>query len=605
MEWYRQVQFVSGVPMPVEWAREFGVTVNGMWDNIERWDKASVEQAHQEGRRVLIDRRLMALEAVYYEREENRHLLEETCLDIFGSKSQIDWYFWDKKPVYSMCFYSRAFRDYLLSGYRRAAEIGIDILSLDEPQTHIALMTRKEKGSGFCPRCLELFCKHLDEDSAARGRTRVSSVADLRKGDYAQLLQRLRDDEEFYERYRSFHEQASFRALEEFVGEVRALGDVTVTCNVAGLGSGASRRNRSWGAQWGQLVDFVLAEEYYMVRPRGFEGRPDHRLLPRGKFLGSYRLASSFRSHAPAWLTPQIFIPDQLRGKKTLNYYLLMFLESYANNGRFGFYWWPGVDKETRRAATVPEEIKDYIGFISANRQYYEGCTTANQLLVIYASSGMMATPDGHYKYLALAQALAEAGYQYDVVYSGDDIFTPSTLDPAMLDAYRAVLLPEAEALTSDQRDALGDYARRGGRVIAYSPNELDAGPGVVSLADDRLMEFWREYRDDLRAAVVAPLAELEGARVKTSDPLVTVTCYRKGDEQICHVLDYDYREGDDSIGAKQNVEISLPWAEDHRPTAVRWLSPKGELSLDSRIEGSRLVFTVPALDPYGLAVIK
>jgi hypothetical protein len=387
------------------------------------------------------------------------------------------------------------------------------------------------------------------------------------------------------------------------VDEVRGLGNVTVTCNVAGLGSGA-RRNKCWGAQWGQLVDFVLAEEYYMVRPRGFEGRPDHKLLPRGKFLSSYRLASSFRSRAPAWLTPQIFIPDQLRGRKTLNYYLLMFLESYANNGRFGFYWWPGVDKDTRRAATAPEEIKDYIRFIEANRQYYEGCTTANQLLVIYASAGVMAVPDGHYKYLALAQALAEAGYQYDVLYSGDDIFTPSKLEPDLLNRYRAVLVAEASGLTPDQREALSAYAQRDGRVIAYSSHQIGGGSGITTLADDLLMDFWREYRDDLRAAVVAPLAEFETACVRMSDPNVNVVVYRNGELVICHVLNYDYREADDTIAAKHNVEIDLPWAGAGRPATVRWLSLQGEESLDCRVDGGRLRFTVPSVDPYGLAVI-
>ena len=603
MEWYRAVQFVAAVPMPVEWARGFGVTVNGMWDDQERWDRSAVEQAHREGRRVLIDRRLMALEAKYYEREENRHLLEETCRDIFGGKAEIDWYFWDQKPVYSMCFYGRPFRDYLLAGYRRAVDIGVDILSLDEPQTHIALMTREPKGSGFCPRCLELFCQHLEDDAAARQRADVSSVTDLREEGHAPLLQRLRDDEGFYDQYRAFHEQAAFKVVQQFVDEVRGLGNVTVTCNVAGLGSGA-RRNKCWGAQWGQLVDFVLAEEYYMVRPRGFEGRPDHKLLPRGKFLSSYRLASSFRSRAPAWLTPQIFIPDQLRGRKTLNYYLLMFLESYANNGRFGFYWWPGVDKDTRRAATAPEEIKDYIRFIEANRQYYEGCTTANQLLVIYASAGVMAVPDGHYKYLALAQALAEAGYQYDVLYSGDDIFTPSKLEPDLLNRYRAVLVAEASGLTPDQREALSAYAQRDGRVIAYSSHQIGGGSGITTLADDLLMDFWREYRDDLRAAVVAPFAEFETACVRMSDPNVNVVVYRNGELVICHVLNYDYREADDTIAAKHNVEIDLPWAGAGRPATVRWLSLQGEESLDCRVDGGRLRFTVPSVDPYGLAVI-
>ena len=41
-----------------------------------------------------------------------------------------------------------------------------------------------------------------------------------------------------------------------------------------------------------------------------------------------------------------------------------MFLEAYANGGRWGYYWWPGVDDETRRAATAPDALKDRIRFI-------------------------------------------------------------------------------------------------------------------------------------------------------------------------------------------------------------------------------------------------
>ena len=248
--------------------------------------------------------------------------------------------------------------------------------------------------------------------------------------------------------------------------------------------------------------------------------------------------------------------------------------------------------------------LKDYIRFVAANRQCYEGCTTANQLLVIYANSAVMANPEGHFKYLALAQALAEAGYQYDVIYSGDDIFTPSQLDPDLLNKYRAVLVAEAAGLTPDQREALSAYAQRGGRVIAYSPHQIGGGSGVTTLADDLLMDFWREYRDDLRAAVVAPLEEFEAARVGTSDPLVNVVRYRKGDEHICHLVNYDYRQADDTIAAKHNVEISLPWTGAGRPATVRWVSLQGEESLDCRVDGGRLRFTVPSVDPYGLAVI-
>ena len=167
------------------------------------------------------------------------------------------------------------------------------------------------------------------------------------------------------------------------------------------------------------------------------------------------------------------------------------------------------------------------------------------------------------------------------------------------------MLVAEAAGLTVDQREALAGYAHRGGRVIVYSAHEIGAGSGIAAFTDDRLMDFWREYRDDLRAAVVAPLEEFEAARVRTSDPLVNVVRYRKGDEHICHILNYDYREEHDTIAAKHNVEINLPWTESGRPATVRWLSLQGEESLDCRVDGGRLRFTIPSVDPYGLAVIR
>ncbi len=216
----------------------------------------------------------------------------------------------------------------------------------------------------------------------------------------------------------------------------------------------------------------------------------------------------------------------------------------------------------------------------------------------------MLAKPNGHFAYLALAQALAEAGYQYDVLYSGDDVFTRSKLDLATLNRYRAVLVAEAAYLTADQREALATYAERGGRVIAYSANQIGAGSGITTFSDDRLMDFRREYREDQRAPVVAPLAEFEAARVRTSDPLVNVVRYRKGDEHICHILNYDYREADDTVAPKENVEVAMAWQDEAVPS-IRWLTLEGEERLPAHLNDGRLAFTIPKLDPYGIAVIK
>jgi hypothetical protein len=608
MKWFEQVQFIAAVPMPIEWAREYGTTVNGMWADPDRWGKAEVEQAHAEGRRVLVSVPLIALTHGAYEQEENRYLMSEVCRDVFGNEAEVKWYYWDSKPVYAMCLYSRVFRDYLLAKIQKAIETGADVVNVDEIQTSIGLMSREEKDPGFCPKCLEKFCAHLDRDSSARSAAGVGNVGNLRENDYSALLQRLREDDAFYHLYVSFHERAAFQTVEEFLAEIRSAtaaagSEMAVIANLTGLGTFLETQGSLWGAAWGELIDFVIMENLYLLNPGTFQEGRAHWLLPRGKFTAWYRLAASFRSRAPAWICPQINVPRELAGKRSVNYYLLMFLEAYANNGRWGYYWWPGVDNETRRAATAPEAVKDYTQFILAHREYYEGLTTDNDVAILYANSAVLENRKGHFKYIALAQALAEGGFQYDVLYVGDDVFTPSDIDTRQLARYRAVLLPEAAGLTEKQLEALRAYSEGGGRVIAYSEIGLDASPSVTAITDDLLLDFWHHYQDRDRSRILSPLEDMEGARIQTSDPRVSVVRYQTDGRVVCHVINYDYHESDDTIAAKRDVEVRLPWNGD-APTSGRCLSLDGERELAVSRNGSWLSFTVPSIDPYVLVVL-
>ncbi len=609
MEWYRAVQFIAAVPMPIEWAREYGTTVNGMWANPDRWGKAEVEQAHAEGRRVLVSVPLIALTHEHYEQEKNHYLMSEVCRDIFGNEAEVKWYYWDSKPVYAMCLYSRVFCDYLLAKIRKAIEAGADVLNVDEIQTNIGLMSRRPKDPGFCPKCLEKFYAELDRDASARRAAGVENVSNLRKNDYAALLQRLREDDALYNFYVSFQERAAFQVVKEFLSEIRstitaARSEMAVIANLTGLGTFLESQGSLWGAAWGELIDFVLMENLYLLSPGKFQEGKSHWLLPRGKFTAWYRLAASFSSGAPAWLCPQINVPKQIAGKKALNYYLLMFLEAYANNGRWGYYWWPGVDNETRRAATAPEAIKDYTRFILAHREYYEELATDNALVILYPNSAVLENRKGHFKYLALAQALSESNLQYDVIYVGDDIFTSGDIASEKVARYQAILLPEAGALTPAQIAALKAYAKQSGQVIAYSPNPLGKSPGITTLQDNLLLDFWNHYRPEDRERIVATILDASEARIEVSDPLVNVVRYRKGDEHICHLLNYDYREDDDTLAPKKNVKIAMAWQNEAVP-GIRWLTLEGEERLPAHLNDGRLSFTIPKLDPYGIAVIK
>ena len=110
VDWYRQVQFVSAVAMPPDLADAFGTTVDGMWADPERSSPESVEEAHGKGKRTLFSVPMIALTPKVYEEPGTAHLLDEVCRDVEGGSAECGWYYWESKPVYSVCIYSDAFR---------------------------------------------------------------------------------------------------------------------------------------------------------------------------------------------------------------------------------------------------------------------------------------------------------------------------------------------------------------------------------------------------------------------------------------------------------------------------------------------------------------
>ncbi|MFB3739330.1 MAG: hypothetical protein ACE14W_10260 [Candidatus Velamenicoccus archaeovorus] len=590
MEWYRHVQFVSAVPMPPEMAEEFGTTVNGMWASPELGSREEVADLHEAGRRVLFSVPLIALVPRVYEQPGLEFLLGETCRDIAGRPSECDWYYWERKPVYAACIYSDAFRTYLLDRCKHGVDLGMDVVNLDEIMTSVGLMTREARGTGFCSRCLGRFRSHLRE------------IGDpLAEVDDDALLDRLWRDDALLERYRAFHEREAFGVMRAFIAELRTHADATnpgfaISANVAYLGNFVETFGTLWGCLWGPNLDFVLMENDYRIS----HDEP-HLILPRGTFTPWYRLGSAFKG-APTWICPSINVPRQLAGEQRQRYYELMFLEAYANGGRWGYYWWPGVDPLTRRRATAPDALKEHIGFIDRHRDLYEQAASMNDLAIAYLDGPIMRRPPMHVKYVALAQALAELGYQFDVVFVGDGEFNPDALDPAALQRYRAVLVPEARDLGAVPASALEAYARGGGELVVFSESPI---PAELARHEDEgmLLDFWREYRDADRDRIAAAVARFAASRIESSDPTVGVVRWAWGDRQVLHLLDYGYDPATDTIRPATDVRLSVPWSGGG--ATGRLLALGGESDLATRTEDDRLVVDVPRIDPYAVLVLE
>ena len=604
MEWYRQVQFIAAVPMPEDAAEELGTTINGMWAAPEARSDRSVARARANGQRVLFSVPLIALVPGVYKDDAGGHLLGEVCRDIDGSRAVVGWYYWEPEPVYAACIYSPVFRRYLLNRCRAGIARGMDVVNLDEINTSIGLMSLEAGSPGFCRYCLARFRGHLQQETTAAGSTDpvLLAVSPDVGDDALRLL--LRHNENLFELYQRFHERQAFDEVVRFIAELRAYAaeanpGFAITANVAYLGNEMIRRGGLWGPGWGELLDFVMLENIYQPAA----GEP-HQLLPRGKFTAWYRLGSAFANHAPAWICPSIMVPRQLAGQIRVQYYLLMFLEAYANGGRWGYNWWPGVDARARQEATVPVALKDYIAFITRHRKYFEQVTNANELAILYIDGCISRKPESHFKYVALAQALAEAGYQFDVVYVGTGHRDSASLDQQQLTRYKALLIPEARNLSELQADALTTYAAdHGGELIVFSPSPVDAG--LVHEEDGQaLLDFWTNYEEDDRQRILASVQPFEFARLRCSDPMVNVIRYVCADEHVLHLVNYNYDAGADRILPVRNLTIRLPWAARAEATCML-LRPGNEEVLEAAIANGQLTLQIPDLDAYGLVVVR
>jgi hypothetical protein len=244
--------------------------------------------------------------------------------------------------------------------------------------------------------------------------------------------------------------------------------------------------------------------------------------------------------------------------------------------------------------------LKDHIRFIRAHRDLYEDTSSMNDVAVLYAEGPILRRTDGHLKYVALAQVLAESGVQFDVVYAGDGRFNPEELDRGALERYRTILVPEARDLGAAPAAALTSFARAGGEVVIFSEHSLDRT--LAREADgDALLAFWRDYRDEDRQRIVESAGVPASARIGCSEPGVGVVRYASGDRQVFHLLDYRYDPLTDAVEPIKELRLRIPW---QRADAVcTLLSLAGESALTTKVENDTLVVDVPTLDPYAVLV--
>jgi hypothetical protein len=198
---------------------------------------------------------------------------------------------------------------------------------------------------------------------------------------------------------------------------------------------------------------------------------------------------------------------------------------------------------------------------------------------------------------------MAEAGYQFDVLYCDGGEHGNAPLDLGLLERYKALLIPEAGTLGHRCAEALTTYASSlGGKVAVFSENPLGLSMAQRE-GEQALFDFWTNYGQRDRLRILASVQPCGSAPLRSSDPMVNVIRYATGDEQVLHLLNYNYDASADRVLPSRDVRIVLPWEPGTEPTCTL-LQPGGEQRLECAQDRGELELTIPDLDLYGLVVV-
>jgi len=228
---------------------------------------------------------------------------------------------------------------------------------------------------------------------------------------------------------------------------------------------------------------------------------------------------------------------------------------------------------------------------------------TANDLAILYLNSCISRKPQSHFKHLALAQVMAEAGCQFDVLYCDDGEHHDVRLDLELLKRYKALLIPEAGNLDDRHAETLTSYAKSpGGKVAIFSENPVGRSMAARK-GEQALLDFWKSYGQRDRQRILASVAPFGWARLRSSDPMVNVIREASEKEQVLHLLNYNYDASADPVVRSRDLRIVLRWEHGNDATCTL-LRPDGEQRLECAPGKGELAVKIPDLDLHGLVIV-
>jgi len=400
--------------------------------------------------------------------------------------------------------------------------------------------------------------------------------------------------------------------------------DVPVAFNLNSIDKGA--------VPFLDLIDFVDTEFSYSVTD-DWGGAPAYfpwaRTVATGKLLRGLGLPAKFSTNVRA---REEIAP---RGRLNTGLYRTLIADGYA--GGQSFY----VEEGGHNIHTDFPAIAPWYKFVSDHPEWFRYASpTPPDLAVLQLWEQYESHPRRALN--GTAAMLADEGWQFDVVFSGEDVYPEypgvnrlKTLNDLL--AYPVIVIPRLEycgscgrALTRNHAQLLTDYLAAGGRVLVFATTgglddlirresdatvralyqklrAVGASPGqLVRVEDAWPADYFQTQSGAARDGLTRLLAESGSGhpiRLDGDRRAVSAIATRNGDRLIVQLVNYDYDRATDRTSTVRNQVLRILGQPLVRAVAYTPDGPGGGVPLDLRtVEGGSAV-TVPGIDPWTIVV--
>ncbi|MBI2890772.1 MAG: hypothetical protein HYY13_08300 [Nitrospirae bacterium] len=491
--------------------------------------------------------------------------------DLAGEPALAMWL--QPEPPYLPSHNDPEWQDFLK---RRAAEHargGVDALHIDEVEGvggHLYLF-------GFDPDSIVAFRSHMKGlFSAARLRD-TFGITDIDSFDYRAYLNGAGA--------RSLGDDPNADLRREFVrfqllSRRAQLADlIRHTREVAGREVGFAGNAVNLGPQYqvqATVLDFLV---YEVMLP----------LPPQGRLVALHRLGYHLLRKGVTAAFPNIInLRDMVESGRDWSTIAMRFAEAWAAQQSFllphNAYVFGGGLTTVTGPATVPEDVIGPMAAFAWGRRDLREARWLAKVGLVYSFKtsldefldmgyALSYTTTGHHNaFLSAGEQLQSEHIPFDVVYAGDEAVIPRRLRAADLDRFEVLVVPPGTTFAEEDRAALDEFERVGGRIVS-TLSASDAGGWAVL--------------GDLPSTITVTMAEPSSG------------------DLVAHFVNYDYDRDAGQFRTTPASAISLPLPEGHTgcPDA-QFKTPDGESRIiAARVASGRLEISLPPFSVYGLLI--